>query len=70
MIFTQKYVGDMCEAIDSMKITAKQKEFARAVMRSAIDYANAKNNMHASPGAKARAAAFASHERSHQGDRK
>lgn len=53
MIFTQQYVGDMCESIDAMKITAKQKEFARAVMRAAIDYANAKNHMHASPEAKA-----------------
>jgi len=53
LLFTQKYVGDMCEAIDSMKITAKQKDFARALMRSAIDFANAKNGMHASPGAKA-----------------
>lgn len=53
MIFTQQYVADMCEAIDSMKITAKQKEFARAVMRAAIDYANARNHMHASPEARA-----------------
>jgi hypothetical protein len=53
MIFTQQYVAAMCESIDAMKITAKQKEFARAVMRSAIDYANAKNHMHASPEAKA-----------------
>jgi hypothetical protein len=60
MIFTQQYVGDMCESIDSMKITAKQKEFARAVMRAAIDYANAKNHMHASP--EARALALASHQ--------
>ncbi|MHC2284408.1 hypothetical protein [Bradyrhizobium barranii] len=53
MIFTQKFVGDMCESIDAMKITAKQKEFARAVMRAAIDYANVKNHMHASTEAKA-----------------
>lgn len=55
MIFTQKYVGDMCESIDSMKITAKQKEFARAVMRSAIEFANARNGMHASKSARASA---------------
>lgn len=53
MIFTQQYVAAMCESIDAMKITAKQKEFARAVMRAAIDYANAKNHTHASPEAKA-----------------
>lgn len=55
MIFTQQYVADMCESIDAMKITAKQKEFARAMMRAAIDYANAKNHMHASQAAKAAA---------------
>lgn len=53
MIFTQQYVADMCESIDAMKITAKQREFSKAVMRAAIDYANAKNHMHASPEAKA-----------------
>ena len=53
MIFTQAYVSSMCEAIDRMKITAKQKEFARAVMRSAIDYANAQHHMYASKEAKA-----------------
>lgn len=55
LLFTQKYVGDMCEAIDSMKITAKQKEFARAVMRSAIEFANARNGMHATKAARAAA---------------
>lgn len=59
MIFTQAYVASMCESIDCMKITARQKEFARAVMRSAIDYANAKHHMHASKEAKAAALASA-----------
>jgi len=53
MIFTQKYVADMCESIAVMKITDRQKEFVRAAFRAAIDYANAKNHMHASPEAKA-----------------
>jgi len=53
MIFTQKFVGDMCESIESMKLTPAKKEFAKAVMRAAIDYANAKNHMHASPEARA-----------------
>lgn len=61
MIFTQQYVGDMCESIESMKLTPAKKEFAKAVMRAAIDYANAKNHMHASPEAKA--VAFSSKER-------
>jgi hypothetical protein len=61
LLFTQQYVADMCESIDAMKITPKQKEFARAVMRSAIDFANARHGMHAS--AKARAAAFPPAER-------
>lgn len=49
--FTQKYVGDMCAAIESMKITAKQKDFARAVMRASIEFANARNGMHSSANA-------------------
>lgn len=57
LLFTQQYVADMCEAIDSMKITAKQKEFARAVMRSAIEFANARHGMHSRPDAKAAAGA-------------
>lgn len=52
MIFTQQFVGDMCESIESMKLTPSKKEFAKAVMRAAIDYANAKNHMYASPEAK------------------
>lgn len=55
MLFTQQYVAAMCESIDAMKITTKQKEFARAVMRSAIEFANAKHGMHASLNAKAAA---------------
>jgi hypothetical protein len=55
MIFTQKYVADMCEAIGAMKLTESKREFAKAVMRAAIEYANAKNHMHASPEAKAAA---------------
>jgi hypothetical protein len=53
MIFTQKYVADMCEAIGAMKLTDSKRDFAKAVMRAAIEYANAKNHMHASPEAKA-----------------
>ena len=45
LLFTQQYVAAMCESIDSMKITAKQKEFARALMRAAIEYANAQHGM-------------------------
>jgi hypothetical protein len=62
MIFTQQYVGDMCEAIASMKLTPAKKEFAKAVMRAAIDYANAKNYMHASK--EANIAAFPPADRS------
>lgn len=46
--FVQAYVADMCDSIDAMKITAKQKEFARAMMRAAIEFANARHGMHAS----------------------
>jgi hypothetical protein len=53
--FVQQYVAAMCESIDHMKITAKQKEFVRAAMRSAIEFANARNGMHASANAKAAA---------------
>ena len=53
MIFTQQFVGDMCASIESMKLTPAKKEFAKAVMRAAIDYANAKNHMHSTPQAKA-----------------
>lgn len=55
MLFTQQFVGDMCESIESMKLTPAKKEFAKAVMRAAIEYANAKNHMHASEDAKAAA---------------
>lgn len=55
MIFTQQFVTDMCESIGVMKLTEKQKDFVRAAMRAAIEYANAKNHMHASPEAKAAA---------------
>jgi hypothetical protein len=53
MIFTQAYVASMCESIAYMKITDKQKEFVRAAMRAAIDYANAQHHMHTSKEAKA-----------------
>ena len=52
LLFTQRYVADMCESIDHMKITDRQKEFVRAAFRSAIEFANAKNGMHASQNAK------------------
>ena len=55
MIFTQQFVADMCESIGTMKLSESKREFAKAVMRAAIDYANAKNHMHASPEAKAAA---------------
>jgi hypothetical protein len=55
LLFTQQYVADMCESIDCMKLTDRQKEMARAVMRAAIEFANAKNGMHASASAKAAA---------------
>lgn len=48
LLFTQQYVAAMCESIDAMKLTERQKEMARAVMRSAIEFANAKHGMHAS----------------------
>lgn len=48
LLFTQQYVAAMCESIDAMKLTNRQKEMARAVMRAAIEYANAKHGMHAS----------------------
>ncbi|MCS3692045.1 hypothetical protein ABIF07_001039 [Bradyrhizobium elkanii] len=51
----QAYVSDMCESVDAMKITAKQKDFARAVMRAAIEFANARHGMHASQNARAAA---------------
>jgi hypothetical protein len=53
MIFTQAYIEEMCHAIEAMKLTPRQKEMARAVMRAAIDYANAKFGMHASRDARA-----------------
>jgi len=53
MIFTQQYVADMCESIGAMKLSESKREFAKAIMRAAIEYANAKNHMHASPEAKA-----------------
>lgn len=37
MLFTQQFVADMCESIESMKLTSGKKEFAKAVMRAAID---------------------------------
>ena len=55
MIFTQQFVADMCESIGTMKLSESKREFAKAVMWAAIDYANAKNHMHASPEAKAAA---------------
>lgn len=55
LLFTQKYVADMCESIAVMKITEKQKDFVRAAFRAAIEFANARNGMHASPNAKAAA---------------
>jgi hypothetical protein len=48
LLFTQQYVSAMCESIDAMKLTDRQKEMARAVMRAAIEYANAKHGMHSS----------------------
>lgn len=52
MIFTQQYVADMCESIGAMKLSESKREFAKAIMRAAIEYANAKNHMHASSEAK------------------
>lgn len=67
MIFTQQFVADMCESINTMKLSESKREFAKAVMRAAIDYANAKNHMHASPEAKA-AAALSSSERANNSE--
>lgn len=53
MMFTQSYVNSMCESINAMKLTPRQKDHARAVMRAAIEYANAQHGMHASKEAKA-----------------
>jgi hypothetical protein len=44
----QGYVTSMCQSIEHMKITDKQKEFVRAAMRAAIEYANAEHGMHSS----------------------
>jgi len=44
----QQYVTVMCESIEQMKITEKQKDFARAVMRAAIEYANEAHGMSSS----------------------
>lgn len=60
LVFTQKYVADMCESIDAMKITPRQKEFVRAAFRAAIDFANAKNGMHSSSNAKSATLALSS----------
>jgi hypothetical protein len=51
----QIYVTSMCESIGHMKLTPAKKEFAKAVMRAAIDYANAQHGMHSSADAKAAA---------------
>lgn len=53
MILIQEYVTSMCESISAMKLTPAKKEFAKAVMRAAIDYANAQHGMHSSKEAKA-----------------
>jgi hypothetical protein len=52
LLFTQRYVADMCKSIDVMKITDRQKDFVRAAFRAAIEFANAKNGMHASQNAR------------------
>ena len=52
LLFTQQYVAAMCESIDVMKVTPKQKEFIKAAFRAAIEYANAKHGMHASQNAR------------------
>lgn len=49
----QSYVSSMCESITHMKLTPAKKEFAKAVMRAAVDYANAQHGMHSSADAKA-----------------
>jgi hypothetical protein len=51
----QEYVSEMCQSIDHMKVTPTQKEFAKAVLRAAIEFANARHGMHASQNAKAAA---------------
>lgn len=55
MIQVQSYVSSMCEAIQHMKLTDRQKDHARAVMRAAIEYANAQHGMYASKEARAAA---------------
>ena len=52
VIDAQSFVAAMCESIDVMKITPKQKEFIKAAFRAAIEYANAKHGMHASKNAR------------------
>jgi hypothetical protein len=56
MIDAQSYVTSMCESVEVMKITARQKDFIKAAFRAAIEYANAKHGMHATKEAKAAAA--------------
>jgi len=41
LINIQGYVNLMCESVNAMKLTPRQKDHARAVMRAAIEYANA-----------------------------
>lgn len=47
MIDAQSYVTAMCESVEMMNITPKQKDFVKAAFRAAIEYANAKHGMHA-----------------------
>lgn len=63
MMFTQSYVNSMVDAIEHMRITPRQKDHARAVMRAAIEFANARHGMHASKQAQA-AAHTSQHEKS------
>lgn len=52
---TQSFVAAMCDSIEHMKLTPRQREFVKAAFRSAIEYANAKHGMHATEKAKAAA---------------
>lgn len=49
----QNYVSSMCESVTAMKLTPAKREFAKAVLRAAIDYANAQHGMHSSKEARA-----------------
>ena len=45
MTEARTFVAAMCDAIDEMALTPGKREFARTLMRFAIEYANARHPM-------------------------